>query len=664
MSPSDAPIALADDSRPVVPVGVWQRFRLAVLVPLARLRFLVILGVIGLAITKWDLLVARYDKWTRPADKTDVATDVEYYCPMHPAVVRDNNKEKCPICFMPLSKRTKGQASDEALPAGTVTRVQLSPYRVVLAGVRTAPVGFFPVHREITTVGTVEFDERALRTVSARFKGRIDKLFVNQTGQAVTKGDSLASVYSPDVVVTIQNLLDARKASNVDQEANARNRLALWGVEADQIDDILKDGKPVTHLTVRSPITGHVIKRYPREGQYVDEGAPLFDVADLTTVWIQAQLYEEDLAFLPPGAHDSKTGLPVRALPVEATTRGRPGETFNGKLSFVFPHVDPESRTLTARFEVGNPDHELRPGMTATVRLRIEGDELPRLPSGKRVRVEGGNVLAVPESAVIDTGRQKVVYRESLPNTFDGVLVELGPKLNGADGVPYYPVLAGLRPGDLVAVGGAFLIDAETRLNPAAGSIYIGGSGVGKGATPVRPSTPEDTDAKVTAALGKLSPDDRALAASQKFCPILEGSRLGSMGVPIKLMLDGQPVFVCCKGCVDEAQADAAKARKRADELRSKGPSAIPSPKVTKEEEKIRTAMAKLSPADRALAELQKTCPVTDEPLGVMGMPIKVILKGQPIFVCCKGCDEEALEKPEEMIRKVEQFKKGIPPKK
>jgi membrane fusion protein, copper/silver efflux system len=640
------------------PSGLWNRFRLAVLVPLARLRFLVILGVIGLALAKWDWLAAWKEKLS-PADAAAAGGDVEYYCPMHPAIVRDNNKEKCPICFMPLSRRAKGTESEEALPAGTVARVQLTPYRVVLAGVRTAPVGFHPLHREITTVGTVEFDERALRTVAARFKGRIDKLFVNQTGQAVSKGDPLASVYSPDIVVTVQSLLAARKANNADQEANARNRLALWGVEADQIDDILKAGEPVTHLTVRSPITGHVIKRYPREGQYVDEGGPLFDVADLSTVWIQAQFYEEDLAFLPRGAHDPKTGLPEMPLPVEATTRGRPGETFAGKLSFVFPHVDPESRTLTARFEVANPDHELRPGMTATVRLRVEGDELPKLSSGKRLRVEKGNVLAVPETAVIDTGRQQVVYRESLPNTYDGVVVDLGPKLTTADGVPYYPVLAGLRPGDLVAVGGAFLIDAETRLNPSAGSIYVGGSGGGKGSAPVRPSTPEDADAKVTAALGKLSPDDRALATAQKFCPVLEGSRLGSMGVPIKVILDGQPVFVCCPGCVEEAKEDPVKFRKRADELRAKASPAPPRPKPSKEEEKIRTNLAKLSPADRTLAEAQKICPVTDEPLGVMGTPVKVMVKGRPVFVCCQGCDEEALDKPDETLRKVDERKKA-----
>ena len=175
-----------------------------------------------------------------------------------------------------------------------------------------------------------------------------------------------------------------------------------------------------------------------------------------------------------------RPGLPEKPIPVSATTRARPGETFNGALSFVFPHVDPESRTLTVRFELPNPDHELRPGMTATVRLRLDAEELPQRPAGKRLRMKDNKVLAVPEASVIDTGRQQVVYRESLPNTFDGVLVELGPTLTSADGVVYFPVLKGLEPGDVIVSAGSFLIDAETRLNPAAGSIYIGGSAAGR----------------------------------------------------------------------------------------------------------------------------------------------------------------------------------------
>ena len=129
--------------------SLWSRFRLVVLVPLARLRFLVILGAIGLVIVKWDWLVAQYAMRPGPPAATDAADNVEYFCPMHPTVVRDNNKEKCPICFMPLSKRKKGEATDEAAAGGHRRRVQLSPYRVVLAGVQTAPVGYVPLAKEI-----------------------------------------------------------------------------------------------------------------------------------------------------------------------------------------------------------------------------------------------------------------------------------------------------------------------------------------------------------------------------------------------------------------------------------------------------------------------------------------------------------------------------------
>ena len=206
--------------------GIGSRLRLVLLVPLARLRFLFVLGAIGLLIVRWNVLVARYEQYTRHTDAAAAADpDHEYYCPMHPSVVRPDNKEKCPICFMPLSKRKKGEATDETLPAGTVSRKQYSPYRVVLAGVRTIPVGYQSLTKDITTVGRIEFDERKLRTVAARVKGRVERLLVNQTGQMVHKGDPLAVFYSQDLVTTFDNLLIAHKAGNKNLEANARDRL-------------------------------------------------------------------------------------------------------------------------------------------------------------------------------------------------------------------------------------------------------------------------------------------------------------------------------------------------------------------------------------------------------------------------------------------------------
>src|SRR6185369_342785 len=145
---------------------------------------------------------------------------------------------KCPICFMPLSKRKKGETATETLPAGIANRVQLSPYRIVQAGIQTSSVDFVPLTKEIVTVGTVEFNERGLKHIAARVKGRIDELYVSETGRTVEAGDELASIYSPDLVVTMQNLLDAQRMTNKDLLRTAAERLRLWGISNDQIQNI------------------------------------------------------------------------------------------------------------------------------------------------------------------------------------------------------------------------------------------------------------------------------------------------------------------------------------------------------------------------------------------------------------------------------------------
>ena len=540
----------------------WWWFDFIILVKLARLRFIAILIVIGVIITQWDTLTSYYDKWTRPASVTSAASSgIEYFCPMHPSIIRDNPIDKCPICFMPLSKRKKGTGEPEALPAGVVNRVQLTPYRIVLAGVHTSPVDYEKLTKEITAVGYVEFNERGQRTVSARVAGRIDKLVANETGQMVKEGDELALLYSPDLLVTVQNLLDAKRSNNQELLQGARTRLQLLGIDDQQINEILAAGKATTEIRIRSPITGHVIQKYIKEGQYVEEGTPLYEVADISTVWIQAQIYEDDMAFLPIRDLSDAENL-KKELDVTATTRAFPNEVFKGKLTFIYPHVDQDTRTVTVRFEVDNPSHKLRPGSTANVTLKVLPANLPALakpstnPEQHKMLLEG-RVLAIPESAVIDTGSQQIVYRESSPGVYEGVEVELGPRMTGEKGSLMYPVLTGLKQGELLVTSGSFLVDAETRLNPAAGSIYFGGSGGAHAnnttVKTVRPSTPEDPDAKVKASLAKLPKEDRELAELQKFCPVLTESRLGGMGIPVKLVVDGQTVFVCCSGCTTKA---------------------------------------------------------------------------------------------------------------
>ncbi len=643
----------------------WWWFDFIILVKLARLRFVAVLVAIGAGITQWDSLVAHYEKWTRPANvAAHVAGDSEWFCPMHPSVVRKNDKEKCPVCVMPLSKRKKGAATDAALPAGVVSRVQLSPYRVVLAGVQTWSVDYVPLTKQITAVGYVDFNERGYKNVSARVKGRIDSLLAAETGKLVKEGDELASIYSPELNVSVQTLLDANKRNNADLLKSSRHRLQLLGVSDDQIDHILKTGEANTHLRIRSPISGHIIKKYVREGQYVEEGMPLYDVADLASVWIQAQVYEDDFRFLPAEQHGD---IGSERLSVMAITRAFPDEPFHGFLSFIYPHVDQETRTVTVRFEISNPGHRLRPGTTAEVLIDVPPSRVSVIARAvlerggdAGERLEKGEVLAIPEGSVIDTGRQKIVYRQTLPGEFDGVLVQLGPRMLGPDGVTFYPVLSGLEPGERIVTSGSFLVDAETRLNPAAGSIYIGGSS-GGGSTPsktVRPSTTEDTDQKLKLTLAKLSPEDRKLAASQKFCPVLSDSRLGSMGVPVKVMVNNQPVFVCCNACAKQAANEAAATLKKVADLRAgkkaegakrrggEGEKTAAAAKLSPKQEKIAKALAKLAPGDRAAAEKQKYCALLPKSeLGSMGKPIKLVRDGQPMFLCCESCLDSALEK-------------------
>lgn len=541
----------------------WWWFHFLILVKIARLRFVGILLLIGIVITQWDTLTAYYDRWTRPAEQqASVDSKIEYFCPMHPTIVRSNPGEKCPICFMPLSKRMKGMADDKPLPAGTVSRVQLTPYRIALANIATWPIGYQELTKNITAVGYVEFDERSQRTVAARVAGRIDKLYANETGKMVNAGEALALLYSPDLLVTVHNLLDAKRSGNQELLAGARARLELLGIDDQQINDLLTSNKADTHVTIRSPISGHVINKYVREGQYVAEGSALYDVADLSTVWIEAQIYEDDLAFLPVILDGGAKTHAVSGLDVSATTRAYPNEVFHGKLALVYPHIDQQTRTVTVRFELENPDHRLLPGSTATVMLKVHPGQVrsltvPSADADAQKQLGEGRVLAVPEASVIDTGSQKIVYRQSEPGVFEGRRVALGSRMTAADGNLFYPVLDGLKPGDLVVTSGSFLVDAETRLNPAAGSIYFGGGGSSsaKDTSVIRASTPEDPDAKIEQSLAKLSPEDRKLAEAQRYCAILPNSRLGSMGPPIKLVLEGETVFICCGGCREKALA-------------------------------------------------------------------------------------------------------------
>jgi Cu(I)/Ag(I) efflux system membrane fusion protein len=681
-------------TRPIRHGIVWKTWQVLKVVQ-ARLRFVAILVAVGCVIGFWDNINNYYEKWTRPlyGQEKEAHSDFEYFCPMHPSIVRDDNKEKCPICHMDLARRKRGAGEPEPLAPGTVSRVQLTPYRVVLAGVQTTPVHYRRLSRPITTFGTVEFNETTLTHLATRQKGRVVKQFANYTGQEVMAGDKLALLdvrYDRELMVTLEDLWRARRSKDNEMERNARQRLRQWDINDDQVKEFLGGDKITSQLTIFAPAHGHVIKRYQREGSFVEDGTPLYDLANLDSVWIEGQVYETDQALL-------KEGQSVQAKTLS-------DEVFAGTLDFIYPHLDESSRTLTVRFHIPNRGHRLRPGAYATVVIDVPPERIAALTStvalegtsesaieqispalfapggssagvmsllraaGRRARLQLGQVLAVPDSAVIDTGKLQIVYRESAPGIYEGVAVRLGPRLAEAgDTLAWYPVLAGLEEGENIVTNGSFLIDAETRLNPAAGSIYFGGSG-GKGtssAVAVRPSTPEDEDAtekKVRAALAKLSATDRRVAEAQKYCPIQRKTHLGAMGPPFKVTIEGQTVLLCCEGCAEKAKSDPKKTLETVEQLKrgaSKPASPSSSPELPSEEEKeIRDNLAQLNPADRELAEAQQFCPIqSDTRLGAMGPPLKEQINGQTVFLCCKGCRKKALEHPNETLAKVQQLK-------
>src|SRR4051812_7834107 len=337
----------------------------------ARLRFVAIFVIAALLVGYWDNIKAHVDKWTRPPSHYAAAdAHDEWYCPMHPQVVR-SQPGQCPICNMDLKKREPGERA-----AAITDRIQLSPYRLALANVATTPIVYKPLVREVRALGVLDYDETRLANISARVAGRADELFLTYTGQSVKAGDPVYSLYSPEVFTAQREYLQARKRVNeLPRDATAEVRadasaiynasmqkLVLWGISREQLDRLDREfdasGKVPTHFTVTSPITGTVVRKEINPGQYLQVGQTAYGVADLSVLWLKAKLYEVDIPLVRIG---QKVDVRVEALPnekVEATV------TF---LGFV---LDPQTRTLDARIEVPNKDLRVRPGMFATAVIK------------------------------------------------------------------------------------------------------------------------------------------------------------------------------------------------------------------------------------------------------------------------------------------------------
>lgn len=386
---------------PVAPASGYGTAWKVVRILNVRLRFILLMVVVGLVASQWENIMNRWDRWTRPAAASDAAqaADVEYFCPMHPNIVR-SSEGTCPICGMPLSKRAKSDA--KALPEGVLAQVELTPQKVRMGRIATSPVEYRLLARDIRTVGIIDYDITKVAHASARVEGRLDKLYVNYVGQPVKKGGPLYLIYSPELLIAQQELISAIKAAggverrdrwnSTDREtiSAAKLKLRLWDITDDQIEKLIERGEPEKHMTIYSPISGIVTAEteLPHQGHYVKTGEDVYTIADLSSVWMQAKIFESEIGGVSVGTA------------VEVTSTAYPAEVFAGRITFIAYEVDPATRTVAARVEIANPDYKLKPGMYAMAAIRLSVGQVTELPATSGPAEKGADTTALAQAYV------------------------------------------------------------------------------------------------------------------------------------------------------------------------------------------------------------------------------------------------------------------------
>jgi membrane fusion protein, copper/silver efflux system len=381
----------------------------------------------------------------------------KYYCPMHPQVSSDDPKARCHLCGgMQLVPRPAGAAATAPAPAAPVpglVPVEIPADRVQKIGIRTAQVTRQALTHDLRAVGVVQASERGLAQISPRFSGWIERLYVAETGQRVQRGQALATIYSPEVLQAQQELLTAAGWSSPQgtalphhgdvvplegMVADARRRLELLGISSQEIDLVLQRREPLRAIAIRSPVSGHVISKTAVLGMNAPAGVPLFEVADLSRVWVVAEVYESDVPRVRVG---QRARFELAAYP---------GESFAGKVQLVYPTLDARSRTLRLRLELANRAGpgglKLRPGLYGNVLL-----DLPA--------AEG---LTVPAEALVDTGDVQYVFVAHAGGRFEPRRVQPGNRVGDR-----IEVRQGLAAGETVVTTANFLIDSESRLRAA-----------------------------------------------------------------------------------------------------------------------------------------------------------------------------------------------------
>jgi Cu(I)/Ag(I) efflux system membrane fusion protein len=368
-----------------------------------------------------------------PVQSTETVKNTIWTCSMHPQI-RMSEPGKCPICGMdliPLVQQSTSSIDPDA--------VHLSKEAAELAKVLTSVAMKQKPIKEVRLYGKVQADERLLQSQTAHISGRIEQLFVNFTGESVVKGQPLVQIYSPELITGQQELLEAAK-TKLTQPAiyeASKEKLRLWKLTDRQIETIEASGVAQNILNVESNTNGIVTERRVNTGDHVSEGTVLFEIADLSTVWIMFDAYENDLPFIKKG---EKVSFTFRALP---------GINFNGNISFVDPVIDPVTRIAKVRVETGNQSGKLKPEMFANGIVYSALNEY-------------GDNSVIPVSAVLWTGKRSVVYVKQ-PGTDEPVfkmrVVELGPMLGDS-----YVIINGLSEGEEIVTSGTFSVDAAAQL--------------------------------------------------------------------------------------------------------------------------------------------------------------------------------------------------------
>jgi len=380
------------------------------------------------------------------------------------------------------------------------TTVELSPAEITAAGVQVADVRTAMLKTDIDAFGRVEQPEAQLAAVSARIGGRVDKLYVQYTGEKVKSGQPVADIYSPEVATAIEEYRlaeenrsglrqsdDAYAQSQADALVKAsQHRLELWGISNKQMDAPAAAGVP--HVTIYAYASGTVVDRKVTQGQYVNTGDTLFTVADLSQVWIKADVYEEQLPQIRPGQQVDITGESV------------PNQTLHGHVDFIEPSANPQTRTVSVHVHVANPSMRLLPGMFVNATFISRAAQA---------------TVVVPRSAVLDTGTRKIVYVAAPNGVFEAREVAVG-----APSDDLFPVTSGLKAGDKVVLNGNFLIDSQAHLSSGMSGLYGGSKEFS--ATPPAQGTGASTESgKPQTAQGKIDfhadPDPMKLNQDSSF---------------------------------------------------------------------------------------------------------------------------------------------------